>query len=436
MFFQTSVNNMNDTNPDDLNAHFAAFVAVDWADEKHAFTLQAAGQKKKECGLLEQKPELIGAWVAALRERFGGQSVAVAVEQSRGALIHALMSYDFLVVFPIHPTTVARFREAFKFSGVKSDPLDTDQILEILTKHLDLLKPLRPDTQETRLLARLVEDRRKTVELRASHIQALKASLKEYFPQALEVLSHNVTSRLAHDFLKKWPTFLEFQHAKSSTIKRFFYGHNVRSPELIEKVQQVAQKSQALTTDAAIVESGVRLSQMHDEVIQTLNPLIEQYDRRIENVFQAHPEARLFNSVPGAGPALAPRLLVAFGTDRSRFEAAGNLHSFSGVGPVTKSSGKMRVVYARCACPKFLRQTFHEFARLSVAQCQWAHNYVEYYSGKGKKYHTVIRALAFKWIRILFRCWKTRTPYDDQKHMKTLEQRGSIFATLHLQKTS
>lgn len=427
------MNDTNDTNPLD---QFAAFIAVDWADEKHAFTLQAAGQKKKESGTLEQKPELIGAWVAALRERFGGRTVAVALEQSRGALIHALLSYDFLVVYPIHPTTVAKFREAFKFSGVKSDPLDTDQILEILTKHLDLLKPLHPDTEETRLLARLVEDRRKTVELRASHIQALKASLKEYFPQALEILSQNVTSRLAYDFLKKWPTFVEFQHAQPSTVKRFLYGHNVRSPQRIEQVQQVAQKSQPLTTDPAIVESGVRLSQMHAEVIHTLNPLIEQYDRKIETVFHDHPEAKLFSGVPGAGPAMSPRLLVAFGTDRSRYAAAGNLQSFAGVGPVTKSSGKTRVVYARCACPKFLRQSFHEFARLSVVQCQWAQNYVDYYTGQGKKYHTVIRALAFKWIRILFRCWKDRTPYDDRKHMKKLEQRGSIFATLHLQKNS
>jgi transposase len=427
------MNDTNDTNPLD---QFAAFIALDWADEKHAFSLQAAGQKKKESGTLEQKPELIGAWVAALRERFGGRRVAVALEQSRGALIHALLSYDFLVVYPIHPTTVARFREAFKFSGVKSDPVDTDQILEILTKHLNLLKPLHPDTEETRLLTRLVEDRRKTVELRASHIQALKASLKEYFPQALEILSQNVTSRLAYNFLKKWPTFVEFQQARPSTVKRFLYGHNVRSPQLIEQVQQVARKSQPLTTDPAIVESGVRLSQMHAEVIHTLNPLVEQYDRKIETVFHDHPEAKLFSGVPGAGPALSPRLLVAFGTDRARYEAAGNLHSFSGVGPVTKSSGKTRVVYARRACPKFLRQTFHEFARLSVAQCQWANNYVKYYTGKGKKYHTVFRALAFKWIRILFRCWKNRTPYDDTKHLEMLKKRGSIFATLHLQKNS
>jgi len=430
------MNNINnDTEPDALD-QYAAFVALDWADQKHAFSLQVAGQNKREAGTLEHKPEQIGAWVAALRERFGGRPVAVALEQSRGALIHALLSYDFLVIYPMHPTAVAKFREAFKFSGVKSDPLDTDQILEIITKHLRLLKPLRPDTEATRLLGRLVEDRRKAVELRAGHIQALKASLKEYFPQALEVLSQNVTSRLAHDFLKKWPTFGDFQQARPATVKRFFYGHNVRSPAVIEQAQQVARQSRALTADTAIVESGVRISQVYAQVIQTLNPLIEQYEQRIETVFHNHPDAMVFSTVPGAGPALAPRLLAAFGTDRSRFDTAGNLHSFSGVGPVTKSSGKMRVVFARCACPKFLRQTFHEFARLSVAQCQWAQNYVQYYTAKGKKYHTVIRALAFKWIRILFRCWQDRTPYDDAKYMKSLEKRGSIFATLHLQKIS
>jgi transposase len=428
---------MNDLSANQKTEHeFAAFVAIDWADQKHAFTLQLAGQKKKERGTLEQKPEVIGQWVAELRARFGGRPVAVAIEQSRGALIHALLSHEFLVIFPIHPTTVARFREAFKFSGAKSDPLDTDQILEILTKHLELLKALTPDTEETRLLARLVEHRRRAVELRTSHIQAAQASLKEYFPQALDILSGNVTSRLACDFLHKWPDFPAFQQAKPSTVKRFFHGHNVRSPKVLEKVLQIAEKSQALTIDRAIVESGARVSQMHLEVIQTLNRSIQEYDQQIEKLFADHPEAKFFGDIPGAGPALAPRVLVAFGTDRSRYEGAANFQSFSGIAPVTKQSGRTRVVYARCACPKFLRQTFHEVARLSVATCQWARNYVDYYTEKGKKYHTIIRALAFKWIRILFRCWKNRRPYNDAEYMQAIKKRGSIFATFHLEKNT
>jgi len=302
-------------NDDSLN-DYAAFIAIDWADRKHVFSLQVAGQGKKETGTLEQKPEVIGPWVAKLRERFGGRRVAVAVEQSRGALIHALLSYDFLVIYPLHPATVARFREAFKSSGAKNDPLDTDQILQILTKHLDQLKALKADTEETRLLARLVEDRRKAVNLRTSHVQALTAALKEYFPQAIELLNENLTSRLACDFLIKWPSFEAFQQAKPSTIKRFYYGHNIRSPEVIEKVLGLATTANALTTDSAIVESGSRLSQMYAQMIQTLNPLIEDYDRRIEKLFHDHPEADLFCKLPGAGPALAPRLLNALKTHR------------------------------------------------------------------------------------------------------------------------
>ena len=423
------------TEPDPAE-DFAAFVALDWADEKHAFRLQVVGQSKIETGTLEQKPEVLGPWLAQLRERFGGRPIAVGLEQSRGALIHAWMAYDFLVLYPIHPTTVAKYREAFKSSGAKNDPLDAGQILEILTKHQDRLHRLNPDTVETRLLGRLVEDRRKAVALRTTHIQALGANLKEYYPQALELTNDNLKSRLACDLLMKWPTLADFQQAKPSTLKRFYYGHHVRSPEVIERVLALADKSQALTTDPALVESGRRLTQMYARLIQALNPAIEDYEQRIQRVFDAHPEAQLFRNLPGAGPALAPRLLAFFGTDRSRYATALNVQSFTGIAPVTKSSGKSKVVYARAACPKFDRQTFHEFSRLSVTKCQWARNYVQYYTDQGKKYHTIIRALAYKWIRILFKCWQERTPYNEDKYMQTLKIRGSIFATRHLQKTS
>lgn len=427
---------MNESFEHNPAEEYAAFIAIDWADQTHSYSLKASGEKKKETGTLQQKPEIIGPWVAKLQERFGGRPIAVGIEQSRGALIHALLSYEFLTIYPIHPTTVAKFREAFKFSGAKSDPLDTDQILEILTKHLELLKPLRPDSEETRLLARLVEDRRKTVDLRTGHIQSALATLKEYFPQAIELCSNNLTSRLAGDLLKKWPTFELFQQARPSSIKRFFYGHNIRSSGVIQKAIEMGTTGKALTTDPAIVESSSRICLMHMQVIQTLNPIIQEYDKRIENVFNSHPEAYLFEKLPGAGPALAPRLLAFFGTDRSRYAAAANVQTFSGIAPVTKSSGKTKVVYFRQACPHFARQTFHEFARLSIHGSQWARNYVDHYKAKGKQFHAIIRALAFKWIRILFHCWKNQTPYNENSYMQTLQTRGSIFATLHLKKES
>ncbi len=423
---------MMDTNP----TPYAAWLGIDWADQKHAYSLQVSGHTQKETGVLEQKPEVIGPWVAQLRHRFGGRPIAVALEQSRGALIHALMDYDFLDLYPLHPNMVGHFREAFKSSRAKSDPLDANQILEILTKHTAQLKVLRPETEQTRLLKRLTEDRRKAVDLRTGYVQALEASLKEYFPQALELVNGNLTSQLAADLLQKWPSLSAWQQAKPSTIKKFFYGHNIRSPQVLEKVLKIATHAQALTTDGAIVESGIRISQLYAQLIQTFNASIEDYDRRIAQVFDRHPEAPLFRDLPGAGPALAPRLLAFFGTDRSHYESAESVQSFTGIAPVTQSSGRTHLVHFRVACPKFARQTFHEWARLSITRCPWARNYFEYHSAKGKKYHAIIRALAFKWIRILFRCWQNRTPYNDQLYMDTLKKRGSMFATYHLQKNS
>ncbi len=411
---------------------YAALVGIDWADRQHAFALQVAGQSQLEQGVLEQKPEALGCWVAQLRERFGGHPVAIALEQSRGGLIHALMSYDFIVLYPLHPTTVASFRQAFRSSGAKNDPLDAKDILEILTKHRERLHPLNPDTQQTRLLRRLVEDRRKAVDCRTQHVQALHASTKEYFPQYIELVNRTLDSRLAGDFLQKWPTFERFQQAKPSTIRQFYYGHNIRSPQVLQRALELADTGQSLTTDEAIVESGRRLSQLHAQLIQCLNRAIQDYEQRIEALFQDYSEAYLFEQLPGAGRALAPRLAAFFGTDRSHYAAASNVQSFSGIAPITRQSGRTKVVHARWACPKFERQTFHEFARLSLPKCQWAQNYVTYYTRKGKGYHVIIRALAFKWIRILFRSWQTRTPYDERHYMAMLEKRGSPFASLHL----
>ena len=411
---------------------YAAFVGIDWADRKHAFALQVAGQSQVEQGVLEQTPEALGSWVAKLRERFGGRPVAIALEQARGGLIHALMDHDFIVLYPLHPTAVASFRQAFRSSGAKSDPLDAKDILEILIKHRERLHPLNPETEQIRLLRRLVEDRRKTVDRRTQHVEALHASTKEYFPQYIELVNGTLDSRLAGDFLHKWPTFELFQQAKPSTIRKFYYGHNIRSPQVLQRALDLADTGQSLTTDGALVESGRRLSQTHAQIIQCLNQAIQDYEQRIEEVFKDYSEAYLFAPLPGAGQALAPRLAAFFGTDRSRYAAATHVHSFTGIAPITVESGRTKVVHARWACPKFDRQTFHEFARLSLPKCQWAQNYVTYYLQKGKSYHVVIRGLAFKWIRILFRCWQTRTPYDDNQYMATLKQRGSPFATLHL----
>ena len=122
------------------------------------------------------------------------------------------------------------------------------------------------------------------------------------------------------------------------------------------------------------------------------------------------------------------RLLAKVPADR--YQSAEELQQFSGVAPVTESSGKTHWVHWRMACPKFLRQTFHEFAAHSIGQSQWARAFYQMQRDKGKKHHAAVRSLAFKWIRVLYRCWKNRTPYDEQLYWQSLQKRNSPLKAL------
>ena len=127
------------------------------------------------------------------------------------------------------------------------------------------------------------------------------------------------------------------------------------------------------------------------------------------------------------GAALAPRLLVAFGTDRDRFASADEVQAYSGIAPVTKRSGKSCHVTKRYFCNKFLRQTFHEFADHARKWSTWSKAFYQHLRARGHRHHAAVRSLAFKWIRILFRCWKNRQSYDEARYLQQLQSKGANY---------
>ena len=407
-----------------MKPDLAASLGLDWADAHHDVSLQEAGSDTVEHRRIAHTPEALKEWVAELRHRFGGRPVGLCVELSRGPLIHALLEYEFLVLFPVNPLSLKRFRDTFATSGAKDDPTDADLLLELLTKHRDRLRAWTPDDPKTRALGRLVQARRKTVDLRTRLTQQLRAELKGYFPQALD-WTGKLTNQLACDFLLRWPTLHSVQRARPETVRKFYYGHNCRRGDLIAKRLQEIRAAVPLTTDPAIVETSVLTVQMLARQIRLLGPSIARFEEEIDKLLADHPDAELFSSLPGAGPALAPRLLVAFGSNRERFDDAIEVQQYSGIAPVTERSGKKTWVHWRWAAPTFLRQSFHEFAGFSILYSAWARAFYDLQRERGKGHHAALRALSFKWIRILFRCWQDRTPYDETHYLRALHKRGS-----------
>lgn len=164
--------------------------------------------------------------------------------------------------------------------------------------------------------------------------------------------------------------------------------------------------------------------------LQVVQRTVQTYDEQIERAMAKHPDRCLFTNLPGAGDVLAPRLLAALGSRRDRFPSPAALQRYSGVAPVTKQSGGRRHVHRRYMCPKFLRQSFHEFAHESIRYCRWAAAYYLQQRLKGANHHMAVRALAFKWQRIIWRCWQNRTVYDDSHYEAALRRSKSPLTAL------
>ena len=404
---------------------YAALIGIDWADQQHDYCLGVVGSDAVEFGVIASPPEDVAAWINQLRKRFKGQQIALCLEQSKGALIHQLMSVEFIDLYPINPQALAHFRKAFAVSGAKDDPIDAQLMWEYLLKHRDRLRVWKPEDVDTRMLALLVEDRRKTLDLRTKLSNKLTATLKGYFPQALTLMGTKVASPMACDFLQRWTSLGAIKKCRDHTLETFYTQHQVRNRTKIEARIALIRESVPLVEDAAIVETSVLKVRSLSRQIACLNEDIDEYEQFIAALFETHPERDLFDALPGAGDALAPRLLVAMGTDRERFDAADEVATFSGIAPVTERSGQHTWIHWRLACSKFLRQTFHEFANMSRHQSPWANAYYEMQRARGKSHHAALRALAFKWIRIIYHCWKQQEVYDEAQYLTSLEKRNS-----------
>jgi transposase len=416
-------------NQNHTSTNFAATIGLDWADKKHDLWIQAASGGKPEHLVIEQTPEALHGWVAKMRARFPQGRIAVAVETSRGAVISALGAYDFIVFFPINPAMLCSYREAFCVSGAKDDRTDAMLLEEYVRLHGAKLRPLEPDTELTRKLGGLVENRRSLVDERTRLVNQWHSLVKTYYP-LVEVLFEDMTAPLAAHFLLKWPDLASVKKAGPVALRKFFYGHNCRSEKTMEERLQAIGKAQPLTQDPALIVPAVLKAQALAGMLQVLHQSIGEMETMIEQTTDAHPDAALFRSFPCAGPALAPRLLVAFGTKRDRFASAQELQQFYGIAPVKKQSGQSKVIHMRYRCPKFARQTFHENASHAVRKEGWAKTFYDQQRARKKGHHASVRSVAFKLMRIYFRCWKDKKCYDASLYEQALEKHGSPLAGL------
>jgi transposase len=414
-----------------MNANPLHYLGCDRSDAHLDFTLLSP-DLPVETFRLPSRAAAIEAWLAQWRRRFPTHELCVCFEQPAANLIVLLSRFDYVRMYPVNPATLKSYREAFVTSRAKDDPTDSHWLADLVRTHRDQLTGWAPQSPEVRQLTALVEQRRRLVDLRTMLSNQLTSLVKDYYPEALDLIGEHVASTVALDFLHRWPTLQRLQAARWSTIEAFYREHRSGRADTLERRRTVIEQARPLTGDPAILEPARLYLQALVAQLQPLLTAIEQHDEAVAAVFAAHPDHLVIASLPGAGPTLAPRLLAALGDDRTRFADARALQCFSGTAPVLVRSGQATKVCRRHACPTFIRQSFHEYAAESIRHSHWARAYYEQQKQRGKKHHTIARALAFKWQRILWRCWQDRTPYDETIYLHALKDHNPALYQLAL----
>jgi transposase len=376
---------MNSTCPFDL------VIGLDRSDRKADLYRIHPGSGKTQKQTIGTSPEKLHKWLAQLRQECPQGRIAICLEQPAASLILFLEAYHWITLYAINPITLQKFREAFVTSRAKDDGKDAQFLAELLLGHHHKLKAWQPDDAQTRRLQQLVRHRRAVIDERTALSNRLKALLKQYFPQALDLCGEDLWRPLAADFLLKWPTLQRLQKAKPEKLKTFYYLHSSRSHKLITHRLELIEKAVPLTDEVAVLESHSLRVQLICRQLQLLHHTIDEFDQKIADAFKAHEDCAIFASFPGAGPVLAPRLLATLGSERERYAQASNLQRFSGIAPVTKQSGGKCHIHRRYLCPTFFKQTFHEYAKESILHSRWAAAYYLQQTRKGCAHHTAVR---------------------------------------------
>ncbi len=404
---------------------YCAFIGIDWADKKHDICSQENGADEIEHRVIQHDPKELNQWLQELGERFKYQPIAVAIETSKGPLINMLVQYPFLTLFQVNPLSLSQYRKSFRVSSAKDDINDSELLCDMLSKHIERLSVIQIDDEQTRELRILSEQRRNIVEQRVRLTNQLKANLKQYFPLALEIGGEELHSKLTCQLLLQFPTFEELQKASNQALRSFYKKQHCRRQDLIDRRIKKIRAACPLTCDKVLTETMAMATKLYAKMLLEIDLAVKDHEKTIASKLSEHPDSHIFTSFPGAGNVFAARLLTVFGSDREKFISAADVQTISGVAPISQKSGNMHIVQFRHACPKFMRQSFVEFAGKSIVYSLWAKAFYKMQIDKGKSFQMALRALAFRWIRIMTKCWKDNKPYDELTYLKALQKKKS-----------
>lgn len=405
------------------------FVGIDWGGAEHAVCVIDAPGGVKERFTIQHSDEGLKQLLTKLRKHSRRSTLSIAIERPSGLLVDTLIQADHRVV-PIHPNAVKATRPRYSAAGGKDDRKDAYVLADILRTDGSRFTELKPPSDETRALRATSRCRDDFVETRTAMTNQLRSTLEGFWPGPLAMFP-DLDTLISLKFLETFPTPGSAEHLDEAKLEEFlkangYSGGRTRSPRELMALLRAAPIGTNGPRETAAKGAMVKI------LVATLRTLVEQckeLTKLVETAIEGHGDGAVIRSFPRIGMVNAAQVLAELGDDRERFRSAEHLAAEAGVVPVTESSGKRSHksqhrrggkapgVHFRWACNKRLRRAITCFADNSRHSSSWAAGIYERAKARGCGHNHAIRVLARAWVRVLWRCWRDKKPYDPDLHL-------------------
>ena len=393
------------------------FVGDDWSEDHHDVEIQDEAGRKLAVRRLPEG----AAGIARLHELIGEylgdgddpDQVVVGIETDRGLWVQALIAAGYRV-YGLNPKQVARFKERYTTSGAKSDAADAHALADMVRTERHQLRAVAGDSAQTEAIKVIARAHQTLIWERTRHLLRLRCALREFFPAALhayEVLG--LTSADTLELLVKAPDPVRAARLTAGQItavlKRTRRHHAAAKAEQIKtalRAQHLAQPD-ALTAAYAATVAAVAA------VLLTLSQQIGQLEDQVGTHFRQHPDAEIYLSQPGIGDVNGPRVLAEFGDDPNRYASAKARKNYAGSSPITRASGRSRIVLARYVRNDRLADALHSQAFSALSGSPGARAYYDKQRARGASHNGALRQLSNRLVGILHGCLKTGTHYNE-----------------------
>jgi transposase len=403
------------------------FVGDDWAEAHHDIEIQDERGRRLARRRLPEGLAGIAALHALIAEHLPDDAhpdqVVVGIETDRGMWVQTLVAAGY-EVYAVNPSAASRYRDRHATSGAKSDPGDAKVLADLVRTDRHNHRPIAGDSDLAEAVKILARSHQKLIWTRQRQTNALRSTLREFYPAALEAFD-DLAGRDALAVLAKAPTPAQGRKLRTTQISAALRTAG-RQRNLTSRAEEIsaALRSQQLAAPPLIAEA---LGHSVRAMVAVIAELVRQIDRlegELTASFEQHPDAEILRSLPGLGPVLGARVLAEFGDDPHRYADAKARKNYAGTAPITRASGTRRIVLARHARNRRLADACYQWA-FSALQCSpGARAHYDAHRAKGDTHHQALRALGNRLVAILHGCLRHRTGYSETTAWPTSTQQS------------